>query len=177
MLLCELEPVTVGELRTWGAAVSQADDRRGVEVAEGDWRERFRDGLNLPGDLLFVSFDPYMFDRHGPGRTPKTGNMYPDDLDLLATAIAPATQSVIVQVSTYSANNDNAQQAVIETVRSRLASCGLEMTCVTRADGNMMSMVLTRRLAWVDSLRDLPSRFERWLHRLRADAGRRDVTA
>src|SRR5207249_443323 len=141
---------------------------------EGDWRERFSSGLDLRADLLFVSFDPYMFDRNGPGRSHRTGNMYPCDLDRLAAAIAPVSQGVVIQLSTYSANNSNPQQTVIDVVSSRVAPSMLEIVAVIRADGNMMSMVLARNLDWVDSLRELPSRFTAWLSKLKEESGRQN---
>ena len=161
---------TASELRTWAGSVTQSANCLAVQIVEGDWRERFRSGLSATGDLLFVSFDPYMFDRHGPGRVPKLGNMYPEDLDLLATAIAPISTGVIVQLSTYSANNDNTQASVIEAVRSRIAQSRLALTGVARVDGNMMSMILTREVQWVDALRDVPARFQHWLERLKAES-------
>jgi len=170
MLLCELQPVTAGELRAWARSVAQSAKCVAVQIVEGDWRKRFRSGLSASGDLVLVSFDPYMFDRHGPGRLPNAGNLYLEDLDLLATAIAPITAGVIVQLSTYSANNDNPQASVIEAVRSRIAQSRLALTGVARVDGNMMSMILTRDVQWADALRDVPARFQHWLERLKAES-------
>lgn len=174
LLLCESDSKTVDDLRTWAETVRLSPTCMNVEVAEGDWRERFSSGIDLRADLLFVSFDPYMFDRNGPGRTFRTGNMYPCDLDRLAAAIAPISQGVVVQLSTYSANNNNPQQMVIDVVSSRVAPSMLEIAAVIRADGNMMSLVLTRNLSWVDSLRELPPRFAAWLSNLKGESGRQN---
>lgn len=163
LLLCEIERTIAENLRAWTENVKHKPHCIGAEVAEGDWRKRFRKGVRLSGDFAFFSFDPYMFDRHGPGKSPKPGNMHPSDLKILATAIGPISQGIVVQLSTFSANNDNAQPDVIEVVRSGLKDSGLEIVADVHANGNMMSIVLVRNIAWADSLGSLGSRFKFWL--------------
>ncbi|MDP2663801.1 MAG: hypothetical protein Q8R28_24055, partial [Dehalococcoidia bacterium] len=168
LLLCESESATVQELRRWVEdRVERSPKCVHANVADGDWRNRFRDGLPAWGDLTFLSFDPYMFDRNGPGRNPKPGNMYPSDLELLAAAVEPIQSPVIVQLSTYSANNDNPQSAVVKVVHSRLEHSGLQEVAKVRADGNMMSLVLARNIDGVESIRSLSARFESWLGQVR----------
>ncbi len=165
LILCESDPTTARELRLWAADVKLRQPSVAVEVAEGDWRDRFRRGLGLSGDLALFSFDPYMFDRHGLGRNP--GHMYPGDLDVFTQAITELNQGVIVQLSTYSANNNNPQDAVIQALKSRLEFSGLEIVAVVRADGNMMSVLLARNVDWQASLNSIPARFQSWLAQAR----------
>jgi hypothetical protein len=166
LLLCEQDSATALELRTWGETIKPIPNCGGFEVAEGDWRQRFRKGLVCAGDLLFVSFDPYMFDRNEPVRSKKDGNMYPEDIDLLCQSIARVSQGVVVQLTTYSANNNNPQQEVKKAVISRLTRSGLHLASEVIANGNMMSMLLARNLGWEGSLSEIAtSRFEFWLSR------------
>jgi hypothetical protein len=71
---------------------------------------------------MFISFDPYMFDRHGSGRNP--GNLDPGDLDVLNEAVDSIHGPVVVQLSMFSANNANRQADVIQVVTSGLESAG-----------------------------------------------------
>jgi hypothetical protein len=55
MVLCENDDVTVAELRRWKERV-EADCRcESLEVAHGDWRWRFKQGIGEVSDLLFLS--------------------------------------------------------------------------------------------------------------------------
>jgi hypothetical protein len=77
-----------------------------------------------------------------------------------------------VQLSTYSANNDNPQSAVTKVVRSRLSQVGLELLAAVRADGNMMSLILGRDVKTAVQIAALPARFEAWLSRAKAECKR-----
>jgi hypothetical protein len=124
--------------------------------------------------MVLLSFDPNMFDRHGSGRN--AGNMDPSDLDLLAATIDSLNNRVLVQLSTYSANNDNPQQAVTEAVRSRLSQVGVDLVASVRADGNMMSLVLGRDVKTAAAIAALPARFEAWLRRAKMECRRATPT-
>jgi hypothetical protein len=161
LLLCEDEPTTVNQLRMWAAGVERSDKCVRAAVAAGDWRSIFRQRLTSSGDLTFISFDPYMFDRHGSRRN--AGNMNPGDLDLLNKAIETIDRRLIVQLSTYSANNANRQADVIEIVTAGVKASGLGLLGVVRADGNMMSLLLGRNVDPDSTLVTFPDRFTRWL--------------
>ena len=130
-------------------------------VWAGDWRVRFGDGLPSLGELALFSFDPYMFDRNGSGRN--AANMDPIDLDLVCGAVDATNADVFVQLSTYSANNNNPQSAVTEIVASALQRAGLHLLSCVRADGNMMSLVFGRDLRYASDMEALPARFLSWL--------------
>lgn len=168
LVLCEHDQETAKQLAAWKRQLEQKVNCTAAEVAEGDWRDRFSRGLAISGDLVLLSFDPYMFDRNGPGSNPKPGNMYPTDLDLIGETTATLQGPLLLQLSTYSANNDNPQNKVVKLVKSRLERFGFDLVGVARADGNMMSIVLSRSAGWVHSLGSLPSRFDAWLSRAKA---------
>lgn len=165
MFLCESDQATVLRLRSWANVAREFPGCDGIEVAEGDWRTYITGPLLPSSDLTVFSFDPYMFDRHGSGRNP--GNMDPSDLDRISAEVDRVQGSVIVQLTTYSANNDNAQPQVRGSVTSRLAQSGLKEVAVVRADGNMMSMIFERQVVGATSLGDLADRFQAWLGSVR----------
>jgi hypothetical protein len=162
LFLCETDSPTAQELDAWVKVARRSPKCVYARVFKKDWRFRFRQGLPVLGDLVFFSFDPDMFSRNSVrNRNPR--HMYREDLECFATAIQPISQSLVVQLSTYSAQNDNSQPDVIDVVRSSLKDSGLEIVATARADGNMMSLVLARGIEWSDSLRSFGARFDSWL--------------
>ena len=158
MLLCEIEPTTAVALTNW------AQDRAEVSVVEGDWRDTFARGLP-DAPLTLLSFDPYMYSRHARKRNP--GNLYSSDLELVVDALSAVQGGVLVQLSTYAANDDNPQEAVISSANAILATGGFCLAAVVRVDGQMMSLVYVRGLDWSVELADLSGRFDEWLANLR----------
>ncbi len=122
----------MGELQAWAHEMGLS----GECVFDGDWRLRFNRELPVSADLVFFSFDPYMIS-HVPVGCPKPANIYPDDLDLLAAAVARIPTGIVVQLSTYSTQNGNSQDEATREVQPNL---------------QMMSLVLTRGLPWTGAL-------------------------
>ena len=78
MVLCECDEPTVSLLRSWRV---EHDDME-IEIESGDWRTRFDRAFPKRDGLVFISFDPYMFNRRHR-RKENPGNMYPADLERL----------------------------------------------------------------------------------------------
>ena len=161
MLLCETVEATAAALRIW------AQDHAGVEIAEGDWRDRFAEGLPSPpnGSLTLVSFDPNVCSSHRKVKDRKKCNLYPEWIELALNSISGLECEILIQISTYSAQN-NRQQAVIASVDAILVGGGVDRVAVVRYDGNMMSLVYARDVSWSESaeLANLPDRFTEWLN-------------
>jgi hypothetical protein len=166
LLLCESDPSTVRQLREWGDDIASEARCVGVEIAEGDWRNRFRQGLDASGDLTLLSFDPYLVNQRVSGRNP--ANMDPRDMELIAAAVRSVQRPIVIQLSTYSANGGNPQPAVLDATDSRLEPAGFERLGVARLDGHMMSMLYGRDLGEGPRLGDLPERFSSWLAQVKA---------
>ena len=166
MVLCERDDATVGELQCWKVDREREPRCGGIEVAPGDWRQRFETAVTAASDPLFLSFDPDMFscrDSSDDGR-----KMTGSDLALVGRAV-PTTGSVVMQLSTYSVNGGNTQSKVQAAVKSSLDDIGLELLAVVKTDDQMMSMVLGRSCAdaIVQNISAMPERFESWLHQLK----------
>ncbi len=166
LLLCESDAVTVQELNIWASELVRSPLCVDVKVFQGDWRKEFSiESFSQADGLHYFSFDPDMFDRHGNGRNPR--NMDPTDLELLINALELLHGRVLVQLSTYSANNDNAQKAVIEAIISGLESSRLELMAIVKTNGQMMSLVFGRDIEFGPTIREMPGRFELWLDYIR----------
>lgn len=161
MVLCEHDADTAQAVRSWFDTLDPVETSH--ELYRGDWRDRFRRGIPADMAAYLFSFDPYMFDRHGPGRNPSPGNMYPRDLLRIGAALIELPpRPTTVQLSTYSANNGNRQDDVISTVHPFFDAAGFSLVSIVCADGNMMSLVFSRGMPDSTAFRDLPERFEFW---------------
>jgi hypothetical protein len=159
--LCEADQETAKEIYEWKQTLAATS----VDIYHGDWRDRFRRGFMSSSAAHVISFDPYMFDRHGPGAAPNLGNMWPSDIIRAGAALLDLGRGpVVVQLSSYSANNANSQSDVIATIEPVFRAAGLELVTTVCADGNMMSMVFCREMQSV-GVGQLEQRFHAWLHR------------
>lgn len=160
MLLCERDEQTASSLRTWSAEHNDVE----TEVFPGDCRNRFEHALPKQDDLVFISFDPYMFNWHRPRGDP--GYMYRCDLDRIVDATRSYSKNVLLQLSTYSTNDGNGQGQVAEFIRSRLELNGFEEVAIVKPNGRMMSLLFQRRASFCKELKSLPSRFEKWFNEI-----------
>lgn len=138
----------------------------------GDWRNRFANPLPNPAEpLTLLSFDPYVISWHPCPNQPGP-SIYPEDLQLVRDQLARSGRGVILQLSTYDANGNNTQGAVISSVNSVLTPGGFTLAAVVLIPkqgnngfrGDMMSLVYTRGLNtdWSATLTNLPNRFAAW---------------
>ena len=179
LLLCEIDPSTINAINNWLPGIRQQPNCTCAKLFEGDWRDRFKQGLpgpadvGLPGDsLTLVSFDPNVCSRSPDRRNPKIRpwNLYPIDLKFVLCELHGLESGVLIQLSTYTANGNNPQEAVIDSVDYTLTSGGFHLQAKVRpltVEGQphegMMSLVYERNVAWAAELAGLPDRFEEWL--------------
>ena len=91
------------------------------------------------------------------------------DVELARTALSSLSGGVLVQLSTYSANDSNNQKDVIASLNKiLLMESGFTAPVAVKANGNMMSLVYTRGIEWSDELTDLPDRFDMWFKQARS---------
>ena len=172
LLLCEIDRETNAKLEPWRQDVGEWDRCKHTELSQGDWRERFKKGLPAPSAtglddeaLTLVSFDPNMCSSHRNVRDRKNKyqNLYPEDLDLAMAEMKRLKGGILIQLSTYSANGNNPQGAVIASANSIIAGAGFTLCAVVRVDGNMMSLVYARKVPWRAKITELHDRFKAWL--------------
>lgn len=172
MLLCETDPSTITELQPWLNRVRELARCKSAKLFQGCWQKRFAEGLPsaskvdlTDGPLMLVSFDPNMYDRNGPPIEPKYENMYPCDLCTVVDAISGVRGGVLIQLSTYSANNANRQTDVLSSIDSILVSRGgFTRAAVVKTNKKMMSLIYARNVSWSPELAILPEHFTEWLN-------------
>ena len=165
LLLCENRNETANEIDAWLPGTRYTPRCQRANLSQGDWRDRFDDGLPTPNDvglsadaLTLVSFDPYLYSTNTFANGP---NLYREDLARTLGALA-CEGPVIIQLSTYEAQN-NHQGAVISSVNSVLYGGGFGLAAVVRVNGRMMSLIYAREVEWAADLAGLPDNFTNWL--------------
>ena len=122
--------------------------------------------------MTYVSFDPYMYNRHADVVDRCKGNLYPDDIRLALRNLRRLEGAILLQMSTYSAQYRNQQEDVTASLDSILGDGGLGFTrrATVRLDGNMMSLVYTRDVsaALSKKLKNLPDDFNNWFSEIAA---------
>jgi hypothetical protein len=160
LLLCEHDRATASEIAQWIGTLNQTNTS--WDLFRGDWRERFCQAIVTAHDAYLISFDPYMFDRNGPPVQPRPGNMYPPDLVLVRQVVEQLPKRpIVIQLSTYSANNSNSQSDVAKAIAPTFLAAGMSITNIVVADGNMMSLVLSKNIESVSRAK-LSERFADW---------------
>ena len=167
MLLCEIDQPTIDEIKPWLQRVDKLERCKTTELFCSDWQERFKKKLPSPaeveladGALTLVLFDPYICSQRQRRRVvmPNVGHLYIDDIEMAMGAMAHLDDSILMQLSTYSAMN-NPQGAVISSVNQILAANDFRLLAVVHIGRDMMSLVYARNVSWAAELADLPGRF------------------
>ena len=171
MLLCEIEAKTCKDIEDWLTSVRQSTRCRTAKLHYGSWRCRFKQGLLSPTSmglsddaLTLVLFDPYMYNRHR--RKVKAGNLYPCDLEDAVCAMDGLYGNVLIQLSTYSAQDGNSQRDVVPSVSKILGASGFKLLEKMRVNGNMMSLVYARNVPWSTELANVLGGFDNWFSKI-----------
>jgi hypothetical protein len=165
--LSEIDLATHEEITAWLNSPERMNRFENTQVERGDWRERLQScGAGINPDLVFMSFDPNMYDRHDlPEADRKPENMYGPDLHTVMSLCENWECPVVFQLSTYSANHDNPQELVEEQITEVMSNrAGFSKPLIFKADGQMMSLVYFRGAEdLISKMVPLVERFENWL--------------
>ena len=172
---CELDWSTIAELGTWRDRIRSLGRCTNAELFPGDWRDSLAQlpfdpaDVGLPAEsLTLVSFDPYMYNSRrrfaGDLTVRNPGNVYPDDLWAVLVAMMAIQGRVLIQLSTYSANDGNRPRVIEASVNLALIAAGFRQAVPVRFNGEMVSLISARGLdrQWLAQLQALPLRFTDW---------------
>lgn len=164
--LCEANDDTADEIAGW-LSLPETQARILGELCRGDWRARFEQGIDATGaNAIFIEMDPMRFE-HNPqpiGRADRAV-LFAEDLELVVEAVQGIEQPVVVQISSFSANNNNPHHLTEPVIVEALARGGFVRMGRAEANGNMMSLVFGRNVGlWDGDAQPLAFRFSEWLH-------------
>ncbi|MDP9122456.1 MAG: hypothetical protein M3O15_13995 [Acidobacteriota bacterium] len=178
LLLCESDPGIAAEIKAWLVLPEINWRLAGRELYEGDWRIRFSAATKNEADLIYVEMDPMRFERHDAATCRRTpASLYPEDLETVSRAFE-SDRPTLVQITSYTANNDNPHDKVEQTISCNLMREGFSLLERVKADGHMVSFVYGRNVApWPPSDAPPPNqKFHAWLEAIgRKTVGRHPV--
>lgn len=169
LFLCEAAKHIADEIDGW---LGTSEIRTRCETSalhRGDWRQAFRTGLPVDGaEVILIEMDPMRFEHHGPDQCSRNDGavLFPEDLDLVERAVQDCDTPVVIQISSFSANNGNPHAVVERTIVDRLQSCGFRLDGRATVGGQMISLVLTRGIHLYEQPNHLELSFCEWLGRV-----------
>jgi hypothetical protein len=150
LALCEASLPVADEIDGWlGCREARERLAHGV-LLPGDWRGSARGPLflDVDADCLFIEMDPYRYDSRVKSVRKKTdaATVYPEDLTFLGQHLAAENRPIILQLSSFSAQNGNSPEVIEASVRGVLEPCHFLFRDRVGVDGQMQSLVFVRNL-------------------------------
>ena len=168
LLLCESDPIAAAEICAWLALPEIQRHLDSATLHQGNWRDRFSEGIaNQKADLIYVEMDPTRFEHHHNVQYHDPAALYPVDLDTVTQAFNASKKQgrpIVIQISSYTANNGNPHHIVEEMISARLQEDNFQLLARVKANGNMISRVYGRNVQlWEGAAGMLQDDFTAWL--------------
>jgi hypothetical protein len=167
--LSEVDISVAGEIDGWLALPevrARLASNPGNELRVGDWRDTFAAKFGNPSGVraIYAEMDPMRFEHHAMEMCSRDNRavVYVEDLETIAIAFNETNIPVVLQMSSFSANNNNPHrivEPVISTVLGRAAFC---LRGRVEADGNMICLVYARNLDLWEDPQELQRRYSQW---------------
>ncbi len=166
LLLCEAAHDVSDEIDGWLGTPGIKARLEGSRLSRGDWRLAFSDPFTAgDADVLIIEMDPMRFEHHSPHECSRKDRavLFPEDLDLTTTALSGLTIPVLVQISSFSANNGNSHQIVEQTTTARLRESGFTLLYRAMVGGQMLTLIYGRHADSLTPSPDFETAFATWL--------------
>ncbi len=168
LLLCEAKPLVANEIDGWlGTPEVQARLQNGT-VHRGNWRNAFDGPLKAKNaEIVLIEMDPMRFEHHPPdqcARTPeRAADLFPEDIDRVRAAVQGLTIPVVIQISSFSANNTNPHHVVQAEIVNRLAPAGFVLQGRIMVGGQMLSLFFSRGVTLFGQGQNPEGDFDKWM--------------
>lgn len=148
--LCEASGPVADEIDGWLGTREVRERVAHSVLLRGDWRAAATGPLfvNSDADCLYVEMDPYRYDSRDRTvrKSENPATIYPEDLTLLANVLNKEERPVVLQLSSFSAQNGNKPEVIEASVRGVLEPHRFVFRDQVAVDGQMLSLVFTRNL-------------------------------
>ncbi len=165
LTLCEASLPVADEIDGWLGSREVRARIAHSALLRGDWRGAATGPLFLDpdADCLYIEMDPYRYDsrRKGVRKQTDTATVYPEDLTLLTHIVDAEERPIILQLSSFSAQNGNSPRVIEASVRGVLEPCRFVFREIVAVDGQMLSLIFTRDVVISGGL--LQPGFSAWL--------------
>lgn len=148
--LCEASVPVADEIDGWLATQEVRERVTHSVLLRGDWRNAAMGPLLVSpdADILYIEMDPYRYDSRDQNvrKTTDSATVYPEDLTLLARSLGAEQRPLLLQLSSFSAQNGNSPEVIEASVRAVLEPHSFVFRDRVAVDGQMVSFVLARNL-------------------------------
>lgn len=164
--LCELDAETADEIEGWFSCEEVQRHFSHKVLLRGDWRASIQSPLswsNTGADCIFIEMDPMRYDAtcKPPRGTTQPYNLYPEDLELLCQKLPSGAEKVVLQISSFSTQNNMPLNTQLDSMANVLAVGGFALQGQTRVEMQMATFIFTKGVQLNCS--DLNQRFTAWL--------------
>lgn len=166
LALCEASVPVADEIDGWLGTREVRERVAHSALLRGDWRTWVPGPLFISpdADCLYVEMDPYRYDSRDRTVRKSTdpATVYPEDLTLLAQAFGKEERPLILQLSSFSAQNGNNPDVIEASARRSLEPHRFVFRDRVTVDGQMVSLVFVRNMTVTGGV--LQPSFSAWLN-------------
>jgi hypothetical protein len=105
------------------------------------------------------------FEHHPPDQCSRADRavLFPEDIEWVRAAVEGLTVPVVIQISSFSANNGNPHHVVEATIVNSLAPAGFVLERRIKVGGQMLSLFLSRGITVFGQSDQPEAVFDAWL--------------
>lgn len=162
--LCEADQFVAAEVAGWLKLSEVAEKLVRKQLHRDDWRTGLAAMLDQgdSGVCTLIEMDPMQFDHHQGMQEPGSPMLFPEDLETIIEATEGLTGPIILQMSSYIAQNGNPHPVVEQCIAGPLHEAGFRLQGKAVANGNMISLVYARMIELWNDTGTLGQRFDCW---------------
>jgi hypothetical protein len=165
LALCEQATTVADEIDGWLKGPAVCDRYVHGVLLRGDWRAGIDSPFCMKTDCacVYIEMDPMRYDHRESGKRKQSdpASLYPEDLTHLTRLLTNEARPVVLQISSFSAQNGNSRQVIETSLRSGLEPSGFSFADQTYVNGQMVSFVFCRGIELQNV--SLQTRFSDWI--------------
>lgn len=166
LLLCEINKQVADEIDGWLGSPEVVQRLREARLHRMNWRDAFQDTLPAgDADIILIELDPMRYEHHPPNQCSRNdgGVLFPEDIELILDAVEGLTVPIVLQISSFSANNGNSHEVVTDSIVRRLEPAGFIHENRIKVGGQMLCLFLSRGITLFHSSDAPETAFDEWL--------------
>jgi len=166
--LCEQSMAVADEIDGWLGGSQVRSRIAHCLLLRGDWRSSVRSPLCMDSKsaCLYIEMDPMRYDSREIGARKRSdpASLYPEDISLLLDVLKNEARPVVLQISSFSAQNGNSREVIERSLRGKLEPGGFFYRDQIYVNGQMTSFIFDRGIKLHSG--SLQPAFEDWLARI-----------
>jgi len=146
--LCEADSRTANEIEGWLVNPQVEEKLQHHVLLRGDWRGSLKSPLFLKSsaDCIYLEMDPMRYDTrpYANRKSTEPATLYPDDIEMLAQHVACVDKPIVLQISSFSTQNNNPLDSQRQSLEGILQPKGFTLHSEVRVMQQMATFVFIR---------------------------------